>query len=418
MPTLVSNWKVLARATFHGLRRKMGKRMSKIVRPHLADNQLVLGTGGTSRRLFLVELSLLASAVWSTEARAQRALPRIAVAGAKFVTSDAGGLFTPWGFNYDRDGRYRLLEEYWESEWKKVDKDFRTMQGLGANVVRIHLQYHQFMDEPNSPNQRNLAHLRDLVDLAQSLGIYLDITGLGSYRPENDPRWYVNLSEPDRWIAQAKFWETIAKTLADKPGIFAFNLMNEPIVSGDALKQGAWVHANSIKGLHYNNYINLDPKGRDRTSIANAWIDQMRGAIRKYDKQRLITLGLFPLFGSANATGFEPKRISSQLDFISVHLYPEAGRVREGLELLRQYQVGLPILLEETFPLNSGIDDYSRFLSGSRNIVGGWLSFYWGDTETKGSNGATLVPDVVKKSMDAFRAFKQDLINPSIHRAN
>jgi hypothetical protein len=69
------------------------------------------------------------------------------------------------------------------------------MRALGANVVRIHLQYHQFMETPNSPNENNLARLRNLVDLAQSLGIYLDVTGLGSYRPANDPSWYVNLSE-------------------------------------------------------------------------------------------------------------------------------------------------------------------------------------------------------------------------------
>jgi Cellulase (glycosyl hydrolase family 5) len=393
----------------------MGKRMSKIVKLHLADNQLVLGTGGISRRLFLVELSLLASGVWSAEARAQRALPRIAVAGAKFVTSDSGSLFTPWGFNYDRDSRYRLLEEYWGSEWSKVDKDFRAMRALGANVVRIHLQYHQFMNAPNSPDQRNLARLRDLVDLAQNLGIYLEITGLCSYRPENDPLWYVNLSERDRWIAQAQFWGTIARTLADRPGIFAFNLMNEPIVSGDQLKQGAWVHTNSIQGLHYNNYINLDPKGRDRASIASAWIDQMRGAIRKYDKQRLITLGLFPLFGSANATGFGPKRISSQLDFISVHLYPEAGRVRESLKLLKQYQVGLPILIGETFPLKCGIIDYAQFLRSSHDIADGWLSFYWGDSGPKRSDSATRVPDDVQRSLDAFRAFRQELLQSSPH---
>lgn len=333
------------------------------------------------RRFFLVAPFLLASSVCLPEVRGQRAMPRIATVGGKFVTSDSGSLFTPWGFNYDRDTSYRLLEEYWGSEWKKVDKDFRAMRALGANVIRIHLQYHQFMDGPNSPNQKNLARLRNLVDLAQSLGIYLEITGLGSYRPESDPSWYVNLSERDRWIAQGTFWETISETLADKPGVLAFNLMNEPIVSGDRLQQGAWVHAKAIEGLHYMSYINLDPKGQDRTSIAIAWIDQMKAAIRKHDKQRLITVGLFPVSGSADATGFAPKRISSQVDFISVHLYPEAGRVRESLELLKQYQVGLPILIEETFPLNCGTDDYDQFLRGSRDIADGWLSFYWGDSE-------------------------------------
>jgi len=369
-----------------------------------------------SKRLFLLALWLLTASFCVPEAPAQPAMPRIAITGGKFVTLGSGEVFTPWGFNYDRDVRYRLLEEYWGSEWRKVDKDFRAMRALGANVIRIHLQYRQFMDGPDSPNQKNLAHLRDLVDLAQSLGMYLDVTGLGSYRPEDDPLWYANLSEQERWRAQATFWGIIAKTLADKPGIFAFNLMNEPIVSADALPRGAWVHANSIEGLHYISYINLESKGRDRPSIAITWIGQMKAAIRRYDMQRLITAGLFPLFGSADATGFAPKRIALQVDFISVHLYPESGRVREGLEMLRQYQTGLPVLLEETFPLKSGIDDYRRFLEGSRDLVAGWLSFYWGESETQASSGGVPAPTLIKESMSAFRALRQDLMGPSARR--
>src|SRR4051812_38862001 len=78
----------------------------------------------------------------------------IAVDGSRF-TND----FTPWGFNYDRDYRFRLLEEYWEAEWPTVEQDFREMKALGANVVRIHLQFARFMDAPDRPNEANLARL-------------------------------------------------------------------------------------------------------------------------------------------------------------------------------------------------------------------------------------------------------------------
>jgi hypothetical protein len=72
-------------------------------------------------------------------------------AGTGFVT-ESGAKFTPWGFNYFRDEKYRLLEDYWNSDkpdgWPKFERDFREMKRLGANVVRIHLQFAKFNVEP------------------------------------------------------------------------------------------------------------------------------------------------------------------------------------------------------------------------------------------------------------------------------
>ena len=328
-------------------------------------------------RLVFAALSLT---VGVTNALAQSAVPRIAVSGDRFVVASSGATFTPWGFNYDRDWEYRLIEEYWEDDWSRVEEDFRELHALGANVVRICLQYHRFMDGPSAPNERNLSRLRDLVILAEGLGIYLDIVGLGSFRPEQDPAWYVELSEPERWAAQAKFWETIAQTLADRPGVFAFNLMNEPIVTGERLERGAWVHPQEIEGQHYVEYINLDPAGRDRADIAVAWVRQMKQAIRMHDRERPITVGMFPVLGLVDGSGFSPMRLAADLDFISVHLYPRTGRVDEALKLLQGYDVGLPVFIEEAFPIDSGLEDYRNFLEGSRAIADGWMSFYWGET--------------------------------------
>jgi hypothetical protein len=55
-----------------------------------------------------------------------------------FVLAASGRRFVPWGFNYDRDYKFRLLEDYWEAEWPTVVEDFREMKQLGANVVRVH----------------------------------------------------------------------------------------------------------------------------------------------------------------------------------------------------------------------------------------------------------------------------------------
>jgi hypothetical protein len=78
-------------------------------------------------------------------------------AGAGFVLIPSGAAFTPWGFNYDRDYRHRPIEEYWNAEWATVELDFRQMKALGANVVRLHRQFAQFVESPGKPNQINLA---------------------------------------------------------------------------------------------------------------------------------------------------------------------------------------------------------------------------------------------------------------------
>ena len=36
-------------------------------------------------------------------------------AGTGFVT-ESGTKFTPWGYNYFRDEKYRLLEDYWNTQ--------------------------------------------------------------------------------------------------------------------------------------------------------------------------------------------------------------------------------------------------------------------------------------------------------------
>jgi hypothetical protein len=351
----------------------------------------------------IVVLALLAALTLRvSHAVGQSLAPRITVSGSDFVVSGAAETFTPWGFSYDRDWDYRLIEDYWADEWAKIEEDFGEIRALGANVVRIYLQYHRFMDGPASPNELNLSRLRNLVTLAEGLGIYLDIVGLGSFRPAEDPTWYVDLSERERWAAQSVFWETIAEALADRPGVFAFSLMNEPIVSNERLERGAWVHPNELQGLHYVHYINLDPDGRDRPDIAVAWIRQMKQAIRKHDRQRLITVGLFPLLGGVDATGFSPRRIAAEVDFISVHLYPEAGRVEESLELLQGYDVGLPILIEEIFPIAIGTEEYRRFLDASRAIAEGWLSFYWGESAEDLRNSDEPLAGLALDAIDAL----------------
>ena len=69
------------------------------------------------------------------------------------------------------------------------------MKQLGAHIVRLHLQFDRFMDAPGRPNQPSLARLAKVVDPAEQLNLYLDITGLGTYRLKDVPDWYRNAKE-------------------------------------------------------------------------------------------------------------------------------------------------------------------------------------------------------------------------------
>src|SRR4051812_36686357 len=86
--------------------------------------------------------------------------------GRSFLAPDSAPL-VPWGFNYDRDYKSRLIEEYWLTEWATVASDFAEMKALGANAVRIHLSVAHFMTGPDSPNPTNLAQLRRLLALCE-----------------------------------------------------------------------------------------------------------------------------------------------------------------------------------------------------------------------------------------------------------
>jgi Cellulase (glycosyl hydrolase family 5) len=250
---------------------------------------------------------------------------------------------------------------------------------LGANVVRLHLQFARFIDAPGKPNQRNLERLSKVIDLAERLGLYLDITGLGTYRLADVPAWYRNANEREHWAMQAGFWEAVARVCANRPTVFAYNLMNEPLAEGSKQPPGQWTNSTALHGQTYIEYIDLDPANRKPPEIARAWIQQMVAAIRKHDQRHLITVGLIwvSIVNPEPLSGFPPKQIAPDLDFLAVHVYPDKGRINIALDSLRRYRVGKPVVVEETFPMNCSPAEWRGFLEGSRGLARGWLGQFW-----------------------------------------
>lgn len=334
---------------------------------------------------------------------------QVSAAGDGFVQHPSGRPFVPWGFNYDHDESGRLLEQYWRREWAKVEEDFAEMRDLGANVVRIHLQFGAFMRGPTKPDADALDQLDRLVKLAERLDLRLNLTGLGCYLKDDVPAWYDELGEAERWAAQAVFWEAIAARCAVSPAVFCYNLMNEPVVPGGPRRPGEWLGPPFAEKYHYVQLITLDLAGRPRSEVAAAWIRTLVTRIRRHDQRRLVTVGLVPwsLDRPGLTSGFVPDVIAPELDFLSVHLYPQAGGVNEALDTLAGFAVGKPLVIEETFPLSCSFDEMRTFLRTSRRHAAGWLSFYWGQTPAEGRRSGRLQDAVIAEWLDVFTAEAQ-----------
>jgi len=336
-----------------------------------------------------------------------------------FQVRRSGRRFVPWGFNYDHDENGRLIEDYWETEWSKVEEDFQEMKALGANVVRIHLQFGKFMNGLDRPNWRALDRLRQLIELAERLKVYLDITGLGCYRKDEVPSWYNNLSEEERWKAQGVFWEAVASVCAGSTAVFCYNLMNEPLVPGEEEKRSDWL-GSPLEGMHFTQYIALSTKGRKRVEVAKEWIRYLLTAIRKHDEHHLVTVGLvsWSLEKPGFTSGFVPEQISEDLDFIAVHIYPEEGKLDEALETLKGFSVGKPVLVEEIFPLRCSVKEVEEFIERSKEIASGWLGFYWGKTPDECLKSKTIRDQLMFEWLELFqRKYRQGITSPNSNRS-
>ena len=82
-------------------------------------------------------------------------------------------------------------------------------------------------------------------------------------------------------------------------------------------------------------------------------------------------------------SGFVPRAVAEDLDFVSVHIYQKAGKVEAAIETLKGFVVGKPVVIEETFPLACSRAEFETFLEKSEGIAAGWIGFYWGVPPTE-----------------------------------
>ena len=213
-----------------------------------------------------------------------------------------------------------------------------------------------------------------MVALAEKLGVYLDVTGLACYRKKDVPEWYDRLDEDQRWAVQSRFWEAVAGRCARSPAVFCYDLMNEPVVPGGPGNPATGLARLSGRRGYFVQFITLDQKDRPRPAIARQWCHRLVAAIRKHDQRHPVTVGLVPwsLDRPGLTSGFVPKKIAAELDFVAVHLYPEKDKIKEAMETLSGFDVGKPVVIEEMFPLKCSIPEFERFsTSRGRRPAGG-----------------------------------------------
>lgn len=294
---------------------------------------------------------------------------KIATDQTGFMLSPSGERFVPWGHNYASvDIMERLTQDP-----ERIEREFAEMKAAGTTVARIHPEMRYFLTGVEQTDPQGLEQLEKLLKIAESSGIHLMITGLACYKIDERMTWYDALEEEDRWNTQAFFWETIARTCAESPAVFAYDLVNEPGAVGKP--EDGW-YLGKMGDVEFCQRLSLDAGDRSGDEIFRQWTTRMVSAIHKHDQNHLITMGMLP-FPGAN------KAAAEQLDFVSPHLYPKADKVEEEIELLKKFDWGKLIVIGETFPLSCSVDDERDFLLKSRPLAHGWIGHWPDESPTK-----------------------------------
>jgi hypothetical protein len=343
----------------------------------------------------------IALAIWGQS-------PKILIQNGVFV-DETGDCFAPFGYNYLGAEGNALLDDAWQSDpiWASIVADFEDMKDYGANTVRIHLQFNKFMDSPSQPVQAAYDRLAQLVQLAASKRLYLLITGLGAYRAADQPAWYKDLDEQQRWATQAVFWAKIAETVGSSSAVFSYDLMNEPVM-GDTT---TWLPGAAFGGFHFVQNLTRTPNGRTFEQIAEAWALQMTNAIRQYDTLTPITTGFI---GCGPVADW-----SRQLDYISAHIYPQNDTVpgnpfcnfnlSTAIQFVQNNQDNKPFVISEIAPLYS-FEATDSFMKLTCPLVNGWLNHYGGKNLEELSD--TNLVDLLNQLN--LRTFKKKY--PELHR--
>ncbi len=213
---------------------------------------------------------------------------------------------------------------YWWSDFdaNEVREEFNIIHEVGLNVVRIFLLWDDFQPTPDKVDPQCLKNLVQVCDIANEHNLGLDVTFFTGHMsgPNWSPAWMLdaNLPIPSPWkrqvVSQKKVFnggyrnmytdptaheaerlllQTVVSTLKDHPGIWMWNLGNEP-----------------------------DLFARPPDSVAGRdWTRAMISLIREIDPNHPITYGLH-IASLQEDNGFRVDQIYGETDVAVMHSYP------------------------------------------------------------------------------------------------
>jgi len=251
------------------------------------------------------------------------------------------------------------------------------------------------MTNTTTPKTVSFERLERLARISEDKGIYLIVTGLGAYRLSDTLEWYDNLDDFLRWETQKLFWKTVAATLKDYSCVFAYDLINEPVVAAGCDPDSnncSWYPENGqFGGYQFIQNISINPDSSYWETIGN-WTDEMTGAIRTEDTVTMVTVGLLPL-GPINS-------ISSHFDILSTHIYPNSNNISASVDYVLNNQSDKPFLIEEFYNLNCTPPELETFLGQVEGYYHGLIGHYMGKTIPE--YDTTILVDWVHKEFLEF----------------
>jgi len=215
---------------------------------------------------------------------------------------------------------------YWWSNFDagEVREEFSIIKEIGLNVVRLFLLWDDFQPEPASVSREAVNHLATVADIAAENGLGLDVTFFTGHMsgPNWSPRWLLGGKLPYEggygWIrdvvsagkvteqgyrnmfhdemalgATRLLLKTVVSTLKDHPGVWMWNLGNEPDLF-------AWP---------------------DTSADGAAWVRDMVGLIKEIDPNHPVTIGLHGA-GLHVDNGLRIDKIYAHTDVAVMHSYP------------------------------------------------------------------------------------------------
>jgi len=215
---------------------------------------------------------------------------------------------------------------YWWSNFDagEVREEFAIIKDIGLNVVRIFLLWDDFQPEPTRVEKDKLDNLVTVADAAAENGLGLDLTFFTGHMsgPNWSPRWLLGGNLPpaahSHWLrdvvsagkktdkgyrnmfqdemaldAERLLLKTVVSTLKDHPGIWMWNLGNEPDLF-------AWP---------------------DSSDEGAAWVKELVSLIKSIDPKHPVTIGLHG-DGLHRDNGLRIDKVYANTDVAVMHSYP------------------------------------------------------------------------------------------------